>query len=539
MKRKILSILLIIFMLSASLITIPVNAKIRYDETDNWAFDYSDEWTWTEGIVSYVTLDDYLNAHYVDYANVDKSQITTLYILGKEVSVGATYTIEDLSGLYDFQNLKQLCVMDCNSTIQSALEALDFSRLTNLEKLYLDNVDIANLELGNLTNLTYLNIGWKALAGTEESDYYKNLDLSKMEKLDHFEYYITFSNGDGSSYDGSRFMDGIMRAVVPPVGCEVQYNVDDSTNSWFAVYLKDLVILDVSTDKTSYSIGEDVVCTVSWDKNMQVAEYKLEFDFSRLTFVESSINEDYYNYYEDYYMPNVGVISVNWASLDETDLTEMNFTFKSISEGSAKFNVYPYQFATGDLDNVFDYATTASAYNYTITIADYIKDNAPIQTDITCIDGEDFDLLSGLTLTENKVTLQDLLDLDAFDDDITVKAYRMDTSTLIHEEVEIEATEGLGTGSIIKLYKGEELVRELDVIVYGDTNGDGEITAVDALTLVRAINNKLPLNTVWSIIQWSAAQVFTGHQDVHGPSAIDALAIIKHLNGKYEISQNY
>ena len=524
MKRKILSILLIIFMLSASLITIPVNAKIRYDETDNWAFDYNDGWNWTEGTASYATLDDYLNAHYVDYANVDKSQITTLYILGKEVSVGATYTIEDLSGLYDFQNLKQLCVMDCNSTIQSALEALDFSRLTNLEKLHLDNVDIGNLELGELINLTYLNIGWAALVGTEESDYYKKLDLSKMEKLNHFEYYVTFSNGDGTSYNGSRFMDGILRAVVPPVGCEVNYNMDDSSNTWFAMYLKDHVILDITTNKTRYAINEIVVCTVSWNRNMQSAEYRLKYDSSKLSLVGASIDEDFY------YIAGYNEIFVNWASLNETDLTEMSFTFNTISEGSATFNVYPYEFATGDLDNVFDY----SAYDHAITIdSDYIKDYASIQTDFINIDGEDFNLISGLHLTDNKIAVVDFIDADYFDEGITVKVFNSKK-----EEI-TGANLGLGTGSIIKLYKGEEIVREFDVIIYGDVSGDGEITTLDALTLIRAINNRLPYGIELLTIQWAAGQVFTGHQDVHGPSAIDALAIIKYLNDKYEIQQSY
>ena len=41
MKKKILSILLIIFMLSASLITIPVNAKILDDGDTSWVFDDS------------------------------------------------------------------------------------------------------------------------------------------------------------------------------------------------------------------------------------------------------------------------------------------------------------------------------------------------------------------------------------------------------------------------------------------------------------------------------------------------------------------
>lgn len=522
MKRKILSILLIIFMLSASLITIPVNAKILQDEDDNWEWDYSYEWT---DSATYVTLEDYLSAHYVGYSSLDKSQITTLYILCEYVHEGAvyTYTIEDLSGLYEFPNLKQLRIDDNRyATTQAAIESLDFSKLTNLEKLYLSDVDISNLEIDELINLTYLQIGWSAPATALEIEDYKDLDLdlTKMEKLNHFEYWVDFP----PELDEDRrfaMMEEIL--VVPPQGYELNYTFPDD-GSWIDFYLKSLVILDLSTDKTNYAKYENVVCTVSWDQNMQVAEYHLSFDSSKLELIDASIDDDYY-YVLD------GTIYVNWAAFDEVDLKEMSFTFNAVNEGSAVFDVYPYEFATGDLDNIFSYATTANAYNYTITITGYIKDDAQIQNDFTNIDGEDFNLISGFRLTDNKVTFQDLLDLDAFAEGVTAKAYKNGS--------EILATEGLGTGSKIRLYKGEELVREFDVIVYGDVSGDGEITTLDALTLIRAINDKLPYDYDFSTIHWAAGQVFTGHQDVHGPSAIDALAIIKHLNEKYEITQNY
>ena len=67
---------------------------------------------------------------------------------------------------------------------------------------------------------------------------------------------------------------------------------------------------------------------------------------------------------------------------------------------------------------------------------------------------------------------------------------------------------------------------------YGDVNGDAEIDAVDALALIKHINHKIPFSFP---ISEKAGKVYTDGESK--PTAVDALAIVKHANGKYKINQ--
>ena len=95
--------------------------------------------------------------------------------------------------------------------------------------------------------------------------------------------------------------------------------------------------------------------------------------------------------------------------------------------------------------------------------------------------------------------------------------------------------DNIGTGSIMKIGydPGAESTQEYTILVYGDTNGDGLITPVDALAIIKDINNKIPFI---SEIYRTAGKVYSDSDKEL--SAIDALAIIKSINGKYEINQS-
>ena len=113
-------------------------------------------------------------------------------------------------------------------------------------------------------------------------------------------------------------------------------------------------------------------------------------------------------------------------------------------------------------------------------------------------------------------------------------------------ETEITDKSLLGTGSTIQIYKNGIKVKEYVVIIYGDTTGDGKISSVDALAVIKHVNGKKEFT----------ADVYIEAGKVHSKSeddltAVDALAIIKGVNGilyiiwrKYEkyfknISNNY
>ena len=101
---------------------------------------------------------------------------------------------------------------------------------------------------------------------------------------------------------------------------------------------------------------------------------------------------------------------------------------------------------------------------------------------------------------------------------------------------EIDSTKVVGTGYTIENYlENEELPnQEYVVVVYGDTTGDGLITPVDALAIIKNRNEKVLFT---SEFYNEAGRILTENKE-ETPSALDALAVIKHLNGKYTINQS-
>ena len=128
--------------------------------------------------------------------------------------------------------------------------------------------------------------------------------------------------------------------------------------------------------------------------------------------------------------------------------------------------------------------------------------------------------ISGLKVGQ---TVEDFLKENNFNEECTVKIFDL-------EDKEITGSEIIGTGTVVKLYNGEELVREFKVIIYGDTDGDGKIDSFDALTLIKLINEKIELKDP---VYLEAGKV-SGEDKA---TAFDALTIVKALNGKAEINQ--
>ena len=71
-------------------------------------------------------------------------------------------------------------------------------------------------------------------------------------------------------------------------------------------------------------------------------------------------------------------------------------------------------------------------------------------------------------------------------------------------------------------------------IVYGDTDGDGEITAVDALAIIKNKTGEIPFTTD---AQKEASKVSTKENN-EDAGAVDALAITLVIIGKAKLDQN-
>ena len=88
----------------------------------------------------------------------------------------------------------------------------------------------------------------------------------------------------------------------------------------------------------------------------------------------------------------------------------------------------------------------------------------------------------------------------------------------------------IGTGNKIQVKEDRKILKEYQIIIYGDVNGDGKINSVDLLVLQRHI---LEIETLDDIYQKSANIRKNGNK----PSSVDLLLIQRHILGLQIIKQ--
>lgn len=88
----------------------------------------------------------------------------------------------------------------------------------------------------------------------------------------------------------------------------------------------------------------------------------------------------------------------------------------------------------------------------------------------------------------------------------------------------------IGTGTKIRVKEDEKVLREYQIVLYGDVNGDGKINSVDLLVLQRHI---LEIESLDEIYQ-KAANI---RKKASKPSSVDLLLIQRHILGLQIIKQ--
>ena len=104
--------------------------------------------------------------------------------------------------------------------------------------------------------------------------------------------------------------------------------------------------LTISADKEEINVEDEIKIKVSWNKAMQAADFTLNYDTEKVTYIKSNIDEVYISNNEEQ-----GMLKTSWVSLDNTDKTEIEYTFKIKKGGKAKFTTtIDGGFATGNLE---------------------------------------------------------------------------------------------------------------------------------------------------------------------------------------------
>ena len=106
------------------------------------------------------------------------------------------------------------------------------------------------------------------------------------------------------------------------------------------------LILTISTDNREIKVEDEIKIKVSWNKAMQAADFELNYDTTKVEYVKSDIDDVYVTNNE-----KQGIVKTSWVSLDNTDKTEIEYTFKVKKGGKAKFTTTTDGgFATGELE---------------------------------------------------------------------------------------------------------------------------------------------------------------------------------------------
>lgn len=107
----------------------------------------------------------------------------------------------------------------------------------------------------------------------------------------------------------------------------------------------DTLTLDIKTNNKNIEIGNEINVIVSWNKEMQAADFYLNYDSEKLEYLKSNIDDVFINNEKDN-----GVLKTAWFSIDDTTKTEIQYTFKIKKSGTANFTTKVYGgFATEKL----------------------------------------------------------------------------------------------------------------------------------------------------------------------------------------------
>lgn len=112
-----------------------------------------------------------------------------------------------------------------------------------------------------------------------------------------------------------------------------------------SIFATDLT-LQIRANKEDIKIGDEIKIKVSWSEEMQAADFSLNYDSKKVEYISSYLDDVFVNNQTE-----KGKIKTAWFSMDDTNKTEVEYTFKVIKGGKLKFSTTTEGgFATGNLE---------------------------------------------------------------------------------------------------------------------------------------------------------------------------------------------
>lgn len=490
----------------------------------------------------YNTIEEYLQENYFDYTEAKKEEITSLYIYDSK--------IKDYSGLSNLINLTSISINN------SELESIDFERVTNIKEIEVNNCKL-NGTLDFTGNNKLKNININLISNLSNSI----IDIRGMEWLNNFEYKYSNNEATGFNLENCILMDDYTILDYSNYESEENnitnsysfnrvfyYTIDEFLESyypgiakkeitdleiWNNVIIKDYSGLATLTNLTSLDFYNTDLKGIDFEivpnlENVYVYNCTLDgtLDFtgnSNLKYIDINLTEDLTN-----------------AIVDIRGLTNLeHFSYEYYTDQATGFNLNTciLKDSTLELNHNSDAESMYERYYYNNYIEEPDDPEYPEYPDyiISNLNTYQIDdntrVIYGFVLNEEKIlTVGDILSRNYFVEGITAKIFKNGTEVTNSQEI-------VGTGTIIKLYEGEELVEEYTIVIYGDATGDGKINTADALAIIKNKNQKVLFEN--KILEEAGKVTEKSYYDNKAPTAVDALAIIKYVNGKYDIDQRY
>lgn len=124
--------------------------------------------------------------------------------------------------------------------------------------------------------------------------------------------------------------------------------------------------LDVTSNKEKVNVDDEIIITIDWQEGMQAADFILNYDSNKFQFININIEDTFYKVEDNR-------IKIAWFSLDNTDKTSIDITFKAVESGKAKFETkIDGGFATGELVIPDNYNTGSVSVKVNGIVENYI-----------------------------------------------------------------------------------------------------------------------------------------------------------------------
>ena len=264
-----------------------------------------------------------------------------------------------------------------------------------------------------------------------------------------------------------------------------------------------------STKVSDIKVGDEIIITLTPSTKIKAGDFKIYYDNSKLEFISSSITEDYR-------VVKDGLIDICIAS--DSGYSFFTFTFKALKGGNTTISA------------------SANAENDGL----YIDQNNKLVVSNVEIDNLDIDyVINSKWKVQNQLTsyiITGIKDQTTVENVKNSTNYSTGATAKIYNTKGTELTSGnVTTGSKIKIYDNNMIAKEYNIVIYGDTNQDGNINSVDALAIIK---NKLGTEKFANDLTLEAGRVTSDTRSTKGiPTSIDALACIKYKLGTGTIEQ--